>query len=304
MSMEKTNEELVKEIQQGRDVPGNLGALYEQNRPLIEKAVRRIYSNYHDIQDGQQDAFIGLSIAADKYREEQGYKFTTYLTAVIKGYLLREKYRAENHAGVSFRDNQTIRQYRKLVSDFQKENGKKPTGKEVCLLMGLSTRAYRRMIEAERFLSIQSIDAAAAADEDGDSIPLADLLQSGVDVEAEILDGVEREEIRAALSDAMQALTLEERTVVQQLYLYGATIEDSGRACGLSATRARTRRDSALHKMRRSPRLQRCATAAGYGSSAYHGSLTAYKYNLISVTEREALRAIARERHEDYNEYY
>lgn len=66
-----TNEELVARIRAGVDETENMLKLWQQNRGLIHTIARK-YAAYEDIEDLEQQGYIGLCDAVQGYRPEEG----------------------------------------------------------------------------------------------------------------------------------------------------------------------------------------------------------------------------------------
>lgn len=262
--MKRLNEEIVHDIQCGISVNENLALLYEQNRPIWAQIVRGVYSGEQDREDGMQEAYFALSLAVDRYDAEKGYKFITFLSAVARGYLIRRRFQMGDRGGISYGENELANKIRKFEARYYAERGSSPAAETVQKYFGITSGAYINAKKAELFHARESIDRDIAIGKNADRVSLAEILPGNTNLENKILDEVERQEIKRLLSDAFDALSSDERTIIELRYYKGFTMEKCGAVCGLSAIGARTRCESALRKLRRSVPLRRYAEAAGY----------------------------------------
>ena len=80
-----TNEELVELVRNstGKDQENYLAMLYNQNYKIIHKICKN-YSAFECIEDLEQEGFIGLQIAVDRYDPGKGALFLSYATFWIR----------------------------------------------------------------------------------------------------------------------------------------------------------------------------------------------------------------------------
>ena len=85
------NETLVKLIQQGQDVKENMGRLYEHNKGLIYRIIKRYayIDCMTDTEDLMQQAYIFLVEAVEGYEPRPDALFFTYAAKVIGGKIKR-----------------------------------------------------------------------------------------------------------------------------------------------------------------------------------------------------------------------
>lgn len=75
--MQETNEALVLKIKSGINVADNMLRLWQQNRGFIKKMANR-YKGYEDVEDLEQQGYIGLDNAVGGYRPDENVSFITY----------------------------------------------------------------------------------------------------------------------------------------------------------------------------------------------------------------------------------
>ena len=72
-----TNEQLVAQIKAGEDVQKNMEQLYLQVRDYIHSVAMK-YRNSGEVEDLEQEGYLALHAAIEKYDPGQGFKFLTY----------------------------------------------------------------------------------------------------------------------------------------------------------------------------------------------------------------------------------
>lgn len=80
-----SNEQLVKNIQQGADTAENMAQLYRQNLPLI-RMICKPYEQYEPLDDLMQESFFGLVDAVKHFESSKNVLFMTYA-----GYWIRAR---------------------------------------------------------------------------------------------------------------------------------------------------------------------------------------------------------------------
>lgn len=86
--MQETNEVIVAKIKDGMDVSGNMLKLWQQNRGFIRMTARR-YKDYENVEDLEQQGYIGLSNAVEGYRKDENVPFINYAALWIRQSMLR-----------------------------------------------------------------------------------------------------------------------------------------------------------------------------------------------------------------------
>ena len=78
-----TNEQLVAQIKAGEDVQKNMEQLYLQVRDYIHSVAMK-YRNSGEVEDLEQEGYLALHAAIEKYDPGQGFKFLTYAAYYIR----------------------------------------------------------------------------------------------------------------------------------------------------------------------------------------------------------------------------
>lgn len=204
--MEKTNEQLCKEIQENNSL--SLELLIKQNTNLIYSLMKRFnYSN-----DEKEDIFscakYGLIKASKNFNTSFNCVFTTYAVPLILGEI--KKY---------FRDNSSLhisRSYKDLYKDIlraqeilEKNNQKSVSLQEISNYLNVSYEDV--LLSYEAHYSTSSLDASIGEDD----LCLGDLVSS----EENLLED-------CSLNLALQKLDKKERLLIQLRYFDGYTQQE------------------------------------------------------------------------------
>lgn len=285
-----SNEELVYRIQLGEDQDGELMLqLWQQNRGLI-CAIARRYAAYEEMEDLEQQGFIGLCDAVQRYRQDKGAAFSTYAVVWIRQSILR--YLAECSAAVRIPAGrqQDINRYRRACADFEKAYSRRPSDSEICRLLGEDIENVQRIAKAAQIGKLASLDIPAR--EDGDAT-VGDLLADVADVEGGVLDALQQEQLADVLWPMVDALPQEQAAVIRMRYQEGLTLKQCGERLQLAPEGIRQHENSAMRELRKPKQARRLAPflPEAAEAAAYRGSgLESFKRTWTSSTEKVALR--------------
>lgn len=132
-----TNEQLVLLIKDKIDVSDNMLQLWQQNRRFVTKLANR-YKGYEDIEDLQQQGFIGLCSAVENYRPEECVPFINYAAFWIRQSMSRYVETCSSVVKVPTQARQNHRKYRSLLHEFEILIGREPTDMEIRCCMWIS----------------------------------------------------------------------------------------------------------------------------------------------------------------------
>lgn len=287
--MEKTNEQLVLLIKDGIDVSDNMLQLWQQNRGFINK-IAFAFRGYEDIEDLQQQGYIGLCQAVDGYRPEENVAFINYAAFWIRQSMERYIENCGSVVRIPTHEKQRQRKYKKLIHDFEAHMGRKPTDWEICHCMQISYKVLEEMKNNARMGQIGSLDNYIG--EDGDNT-VVDMVPGDMDVESLVLDKVEKEELRQVVWSVVDTLPDNQPQVIRSIYQEGKTLKETGKTIGVSKERVRQIREKAIKKLRNTDRRYKLIAflPEAVGSTAYrHNGAREFKRTWTSSTERAALR--------------
>ncbi|HLI88169.1 MAG TPA: FliA/WhiG family RNA polymerase sigma factor [Ktedonobacteraceae bacterium] len=175
---------------------------------------------------------IGLINAIDRYDPGRGIRFEAFATARIRGAVI-DQLRVLNWLPRSAVAR--MRQIEAALAKLEQQLGRPATEEETAAEIGVSTQRYRQML-MEASASILSLDAplSSLAQED-DAASLGELLEDHNSYGP--AEEVERQELVAALSAAMQRLPEREQALLSLYYREELTMKEISRIMGISESR-------------------------------------------------------------------
>lgn len=121
-----SNEEIVRQIQKGKNRRENLSLLWERNQVLINSIVRRLtgLQAYEEgFEDARQQSYFALLEAVEWYKVESGLKFFTYAKSKIR----KAIYRYHANVGYVVRAPEYLRlrvkKYARFCQEYKIQNG-------------------------------------------------------------------------------------------------------------------------------------------------------------------------------------
>lgn len=284
-----TNEELVDQIQRGICPGENMEQLYRQNNGLILKIARR-HAYGDDLEDLLQEAYFGLYEAVKRYEDTAGVLFMSYASYWIKQAITRY---LENNGRiirlpVALYNN--LMRYKKLVSAFELQLGRKPTDHEVEIYLRINKTAIEAVKKAYWKEDVQSLDELIPGTDDiliGESVP-----DRSVDIENSVIDRMMKCSRRTELWRIVRDnVTEEENIVISARYRNNLSLEVTGQYIGKSKEMVRQIEAKALRKLRRSRITRQLEERFEVNyARAYRGSLGSFNYTWNSIVEEIALR--------------
>jgi RNA polymerase primary sigma factor len=284
-----SNEEIVKQIQQGINPGDNMDKLYRQNYGMICNIARR-YAFMDELDDLLQEAYFGLYEAVKRYEDTAGVLFMSYASYWIKQSIQRY---IENNGRciripVAMQNN--INKYKKVIAAFQVTQGRKPTDRELCACIGISKHALEEINKTVDSDKIQSLDDYLPGSED---ITLCDTVpDTDTDIENSVVDRMIEQSRKAELWEIVRDnVTLEENEVINARFLKNMTLEQTGALISKSRDMVRQIEAKALRKLRRSRITRQLEERFEVNyARAYRGSLGSFNYTWNSIVEEIALR--------------
>jgi RNA polymerase sigma factor for flagellar operon FliA len=213
---------------------------------------------------------IGLINAIDRYDPGRGIRFEAFATARIRGAVI-DQLRVLNWLPRSAVAR--MRQIEAALAKLEQQLGRPATEEETAAEIGVSTQRYRQML-MEASASILSLDAPLnSLTQEDDTASLGELLEDHNTYGP--AEEVERQELVAALSAAIQRLPEREQALLSLYYHEELTMKEISRIMGISESRVCQLHMQAVMRLR--------------------GALSAYRYE----EERSVVRseAVAGGRH-------
>ena len=283
------NEQLVLRIQSGVNEAENMLQLWKQNKGFIAMIARR-YSAGAEMEDLEQEGYIGLCEAVRHYDPDRGKSFIGYAAFYIKR---RMRICADNSRTVrlSFNAGDEVRQFQKIMREYRQEYGCNPSDRELCGFLYVSREKLDQIRKAAQMGQIRSLDEPLQG-MDGD-ISIADTVPSGEEMEEDTIREIDKEQMKRELWIAVDQLPGDLPAAVRLRYENGMTLEKAGQALGVNRERARQLERKAFRILRQPHRCKKFrAYFEEYLSAApiHHVGVSSFQTTWTSEVEREALR--------------
>lgn len=287
---ELSNEQLVIRIQSGIDVADNMATLYRQNKGMLAR-LANWYKRYAEFDDLMQEGYIGLSAAVDHFEQERDIQFITYAVFWIRQSMLHY---IEKLSPVSISMYQQIKKHKRFISQFESVYGRKPDINESCHFLGVNREQFHKVMESEIMTKVQSLDCPVGEDE---TATLCDTLTAEISVENDVLDKIQREELKRLIWSMVDQLKEEQQTVIRMRYQEDKTLKEIGQELGKSPERIRIIEGNAFREFRKTKneRLLRPFLVDYIYTYAYRGSVDNFNRTWTSSTEYSAMKLIEME---------
>lgn len=256
------NEALVKLIQQGQDVKENMGKLYEQNKGLIYRIIKRYayIDCMTDTEDLMQQAYIFLAEAVEGYEPRSDALFFTYAAKVISGKIKRYLDETGRSMRIPVHMQEKIYKYHQVRSHFLGEFDREPTDQEYQYYMDLSEKQLVSLRKSMHLSVLKSIEEPI-----GEELTISDtIVDSGADMEA-VEQDIDKERLSVTLWEAVGAAIsdVKDLQVLEDRYKDGCTLKECGKRQGVTIEAARTREKRAMRKLRSNRKIREIGEAEG-----------------------------------------
>lgn len=233
----------------------NKNELLQRFAPLVRHVVERVATTLPrnvDHEDLYSAGVLGLLDAHAKFDPRKGVKFETYAVWRIKGAVL-DQLRALDWVSRSMR--RKARNLDGITRKLDQKLGRAASEDEVAREMKMSRGEFYRLLDHVRGAVLVSLDESRSG-EDQEPSTLADHLPdpNAVDVEARLED----EQSRMVILRTLDLLPEQERLVVSLYYYERMTLNEIGRALGISESRVSQVHSRAMSRMKL--RLQKALT--------------------------------------------
>ena len=289
---QKSNEELVSEIRQGRNVPENLNQLYLQNQVMLRRTAESFKWSKEPLEDLMQSGWIGMQTAVDKYDPDSGFKFLTYSLFWVRNAIQRSIENSGHLVRLPANRQEQVYQYQKFVMQYRElHNGDDPEPDTICRALEISGEVLERIKKALRIQSLDSLERPLPGVE---NLTLSDTIQDDFSVSDEVTDKVLAEDIKAEIWSILDALKPDHRTALIETVMKCRTLAEVGQELGVGYQRVAQLRNEAIRNIRRMRAFKRLEKdyADLYGLALRGSGLGTFRITRTSSTEAAALRLI------------
>ena len=288
-----TNEQLAVRIRAGENVGDNMAILYDQVKDFIH-AMAYKYHGQGELEDLEQEGFLALYDAIDHYEADQGVKFLTYASHWIRQRMQKYIQNTGSPLRLSAGRQKAIRKYRKFCTEFQTEQGRKPTEAELCRSLWLALEQLREIQYDACMTAVKSLDAPIKGAEGEEDTTLGELAASATDPCEELLDRLEQEELCSILWQCVDGLPGKQPDVIRSRYKDNMTMKQCGQFCGISEAEVRKQQLKALRSLRSGENAKKLRPFLPGDAWIYSGALIGngvdhFNQTWTSSTERVAL---------------
>ncbi len=203
--------------------------LINEYAPLVKKIAYHLISRLPpSIQpdDLIQAGMIGLLEAARNYDSDQGASFETYAGIRIRGAMLDE-IRRSDWAPRSV--HKKARMVSEAIREIENETGRDARDQEVADRLGMSLNDYHQVLRDANGYRVVSFDELSPADELATELGRAD--HGGP------LDGLQKQDFKRCLAEAISGLPERERLVLALYYDEELNLREIGEVLGVSESR-------------------------------------------------------------------
>ena len=267
-----TNEEIVTQIQAGKDVKANLERLYFQNTGLINIVINKYPKQ--DEEDLRQEAFFGIQRAAELWDETRGGSFSTYCTAWIRQACARYQENYSHAIRVPSHRYQRIRYYKRTVSELREDLGREPTKAELAAALDVYDMQLDQLKADALALTPRSLSDPVPGT--AEEVTLQDTIADPRNAILDLEDRIWHEQLSIILWELVDALDTREGRVLRERYQNNKTVSECSASLGMSPAQIRKTESDAIRNLGKSrnrrklqPYADEILTSTIYNSNGY-----------------------------------